>query len=67
MSIIIDLDPVIVEEQIQLLRGSMGNRGLTPRHRFLLTNLLQLLQTLKRHADEPCPPPAAARPQRPHA
>lgn len=47
MALELTIDVVALREQIALLRGALGNRKLTGRQRYLITDLLRLLNTLE--------------------
>lgn len=47
MALELTIDAATLREQITLLRGALGNRKLTGRQRYLITDLLRLLNTLE--------------------
>ncbi|HYD32167.1 MAG TPA: hypothetical protein VEB64_15100 [Azospirillaceae bacterium] len=52
MSVMIDVDPQVVNEQIAMLRGSLSNRQLNARQRYLVVNLLNFLQALSKEPEQ---------------
>lgn len=48
MSLTLHLDTQVMNEQISLLRGTLTNRRLNPRQRFLVINLINVLNSLAR-------------------